>query len=247
MIPMTLAQIADITGGVLSQEADPEAKVTGFVEFDSRKIGPGGLFVAFPGANVDGHAFAPNAAAAGAVAALTTRDVGQPAVIVDKLAPREGDNSDLAANDPDGSAAGVVAGMSKLARFVADELTAHHGLTIVGVTGSAGKTSTKDLIAAVLRAHGETVAPPGSFNNEIGHPYTVLRCTEETDYLVAEMSARGIGHIRHLAEIAPPQVGVVLNVGSAHIGEFGSRDNIATAKGELVEACLLYTSDAADE
>ena len=126
--------------------------------------------------------------------------------------------------------------MSKLASAVARELTNNRGLTIVGVTGSAGKTSTKDLIAAVLSRAGETVAPPGSFNNEIGHPYTVLRCTEDTDFLVAEMSARGIGHIAHLATIAPPTIGVVLNVGSAHIGEFGSRDNIAKAKGELVEA-----------
>lgn len=236
MIDMTLARIADITGGQVSPEADPDAHVTGFVEFDSRKIGPGGLFIAFPGARVDGHDFVDKAAEAGAVAALTTREVGRPAVIVDKRPPREGDNSDLAVNDPDGSAAGVVDGMSKLAAAVARELTAEHGLTIVGVTGSAGKTSTKDLIAAVLSRAGETVAPPGSFNNEIGHPYTVMRCTEDTDFLVAEMSARGIGHIAHLATIAPPTIGVVLNVGSAHIGEFGSRSNIARAKGELVEA-----------
>ena len=233
---MTLARIAEITGGRLSPDADPDTHVTGFVEFDSRKIGPGGLFVAFPGSRVDGHDFVDKAAEAGAAASLTTREVGRPAVIVEKLPPREGDNSDLAANDPDGSAAGVVDGMSKLASAVARELTNNHGLTIVGVTGSAGKTSTKDLIAAVLSRAGETVAPPGSFNNEIGHPYTVLRCTEDTDFLVAEMSARGIGHIAHLATIAPPKIGVVLNVGSAHIGEFGSRENIAKAKGELVEA-----------
>lgn len=236
MIDMTLARIAEITGGRLSPEADPDARVTGFVEFDSRKIGPGGLFVAFPGARVDGHDYVDKAAQAGAAAALTTKEVGSPAVIVEKLPPREGDNSDLAANDPDGSAAGVVDGMSKLAAAVARELSDEHGLTVVGVTGSAGKTSTKDLIAAVLSRAGETVAPPGSFNNEIGHPYTVLRCTEDTDFLVAEMSARGIGHIAHLATIAPPKIGVVLNVGSAHIGEFGSRENIAIAKGELVES-----------
>ena len=236
MIDMTLGRIAEITGGRLSPEADPDTHVTGFVEFDSRKIGPGGLFVAFPGARVDGHDFVDKAAEAGAAASLTTREVGRPSVIVEKLPPREGDNSDLAANDPDGSAAGVVDGMSKLAAAVARELADSHGLTIVGVTGSAGKTSTKDLIAAVLSRAGETVAPPGSFNNEIGHPYTVLRCTEDTDFLVAEMSARGIGHIAHLATIAPPKIGVVLNVGSAHIGEFGSRENIAKAKGELVEA-----------
>lgn len=236
MIKLTVQQVADITGGKLSEEADPAAVVESFVEFDSRKITPGGLFVAMPGVRVDGHDYVDAAIAAGAVAAITTRPVGQPAVVVPKVERDPGDNSDLAAGDPDGSAGGVVAGMSKLAAYVARELVQHHGLRITGVTGSAGKTSTKDLISAVLSRAGETVAPPGSFNNEIGHPYTVLRCTPETDFLVAEMSARGIGHIAHLAQIAPPQVGVVLNVGSAHIGEFGSRENIARAKGELVEA-----------
>lgn len=236
MIPLTLAQIAEITGGRLSPEADPDAVVTGNVEFDSRKLAAGGLFVALRGARVDGHDFAAAAVRDGAVAALTVREVGVPAVIVPKVPRRPGDNSDLAAGDPDGSTAGVVAGMSALAAHVARELAAHHGLTIAGVTGSAGKTSTKDLMATLLARAGETVAPPGSFNNEIGHPYTVLRCTESTDFLVAEMSARGIGHIAHLAQIAPPRIGVVLNVGSAHLGEFGSRANIAQAKGELVEA-----------
>jgi len=236
MISLSLQQIADVTGGVLSPEADSGALVSSFVEFDSRKITPGGLFVALPGTRVDGHDFVAKAVEQGATAALVTREVGQPAIVVPKAEPRDEDNSDLAANDPDGSAAGVVEGMSKLAAHVARELIANHGLRITGVTGSAGKTSTKDLISAVLSRSGETVAPPGSFNNELGHPYTVLRCTEDTKFLVAELSARGIGHIAHLAQIAPPQVGVVLNVGSAHLGEFGSRENIARAKGELVEA-----------
>lgn len=236
MIPLTLATLAEITGGRLSPEADPDAVATGNVEFDSRKLSPGGLFVALRGARVDGHDFAPAAVRDGAVAALTVREVGVPAIIVPKAPRRDGDNSDLAVGDPDGSTAGVVAGMSAIAAYVARELTAQHGLTIAGVTGSAGKTSTKDLMATLLSRAGTTVAPPGSFNNEIGHPYTVLRCTEDTDFLVAEMSARGIGHIAHLAEIAPPRIGVVLNVGSAHLGEFGSRENIAQAKGELVEA-----------
>ena len=217
MIPLTLGSIAEITGGRLSSEADAHATVTGFVEFDSRKIGPGGLFVALPGERVDGHDFAQAAIDKGAVGVLAAREVGVPAVIV-----------------PNGVS--VVDAMSALAREVAHILVNDHGLTIVGVTGSAGKTSTKDLMNAVLSTDGITVAPPGSFNNEIGHPYTVLRCTPETKYLVAEMSARGIGHIAHLATIAPPRIGVELNVGSAHLGEFGSQENIAKAKGELVEA-----------
>ncbi|WP_342320047.1 UDP-N-acetylmuramoyl-tripeptide--D-alanyl-D-alanine ligase [Corynebacterium mayonis] len=236
MIPLELARVAEITGGRLNAQADPRAKVTGFVEFDSRKITPGGLFVALSGARVDGHDFAAAAIEKGAVAVLAARDVDAPAIIVPPVDRQRGDNSDLATNDPDGSVAAVVAAMSKLASFVARELVKNHGLVIAGVTGSAGKTSTKDLIAAVLSSAGETVAPPGSFNNEIGHPYTVLRCAEGTEFLVAEMSARGIGHVAHLAQIAPPSIGVVLNVGSAHLGEFGSRENIARAKGELVEA-----------
>jgi UDP-N-acetylmuramoyl-tripeptide--D-alanyl-D-alanine ligase len=107
---------------------------------------------------------------------------------------------------------------------------------VIGVTGSAGKTSTKDLMARLTGRLGPAVAPPGSFNNEIGHPLTVLSADESTRYLVLEMGARGIGHIAHLARVAPPDIGVVLNVGSAHIGEFGSREVVAEAKGELVEA-----------
>ena len=238
MIELTLQEIADITGGRLDHVEDPQAKVTGFVEFDSRKVAPGGLFLAFPGARVDGHDFAEKAIAQGAVAVLGARPVGVPAIVVEPHGRKQGDgaNADIYAHDEDGSAAAVVEALSALARAVTRRLQAETGLTIVGITGSAGKTSTKDLIATVLRADGPTVAPPGSFNNEIGHPYTALRCDPQTQYLVAEMSARGIGHIAHLATIAAPKIGVVLNVGTAHLGEFGSRENIAKAKGELVES-----------
>jgi UDP-N-acetylmuramoyl-tripeptide--D-alanyl-D-alanine ligase len=109
-------------------------------------------------------------------------------------------------------------------------------VTVVGVTGSSGKTSTKDLLAQLLARLGPTVAPPGSFNNELGHPYTVLRSTADTRYLVLEKSSRGRGHIAWLTRVARPRIGVVLNVGTAHLGEFGSREVIAQAKGELVEA-----------
>ncbi|KHO29140.1 UDP-N-acetylmuramoyl-tripeptide--D-alanyl-D-alanine ligase [Corynebacterium minutissimum] len=237
MIALSLSEIAQITGGRLDHVENPDAQVTGFVEFDSRKVTPGGLFVALPGARVDGHDFAATAIEKGAVAVLAARPVGVPAVIVEPRGRAEGDgaNADIYANDEDGSAAAVVYALSALARAVTLRL-AQHELNIVGVTGSAGKTSTKDLIATIFRSVGETVAPPGSFNNEIGLPYTALRCDEHTQYLVAEMSARGIGHIRHLTDITAPRIGVVLNVGSAHLGEFGSRENIAKAKGELVEA-----------
>jgi UDP-N-acetylmuramoyl-tripeptide--D-alanyl-D-alanine ligase len=107
---------------------------------------------------------------------------------------------------------------------------------VVAVTGSSGKTSTKDLLAAVIAPLGPVVAPPGSFNNELGVPLTLLRVEEGTRTLVVEMGARGRGHIAHLCELAHPRVGAVLNVGSAHVGEFGSPEAIAVAKGELVEA-----------
>ncbi|AKK11462.1 UDP-N-acetylmuramoyl-tripeptide--D-alanyl-D-alanine ligase [Corynebacterium uterequi] len=224
MITLSIAEIAEITGGRLAGGADPDAVVTRFVEFDSRKITPGGLFVALPGERVDGHRFAASAVEQGAVAVLAARETDAPTIVV----PADSDS------DADVTAA-VLTALSALARHVSETL-AGKGLTIIGVTGSAGKTSTKDLLAAVFAAAGPTVAPPGSFNNELGHPYTVLRCEESTRYLVAEMSARGVGHIAHLATIARPEIGVVLNVGSAHLGEFGSRENIALAKGELVEA-----------
>ena len=234
MINLSIQEIADITGGYLDGGADPQATVTGFVEFDSRKVTPGGLFVALPGSRVDGHDFAAAAIDKGAVAVLAARPVGVPAIVVEPSGTLEETGSDVFANDADGSASAVIIALSALARAVTRRL--QDKLTIVGITGSAGKTSTKDLVASVLRAKGETVAPAGSFNNEIGHPYTALRCDEHTRYLVAEMSARGIGHIAHLADIAAPTTGVVLNVGTAHLGAFGSRANIAQAKGELVEA-----------
>ncbi|MGN6605545.1 MAG: UDP-N-acetylmuramoyl-tripeptide--D-alanyl-D-alanine ligase [Jatrophihabitans sp.] len=210
MIPLTLGEIAAAVGGTL-RDADPTTAVTGGVEFDSRKVGPGGLFLAFAGEQVDGHEFVAAALDAGAVAALVSRPVAGARIEV-------GD---------------VLAAVGRLATEVLSRLPE---LTVVGVTGSSGKTSTKDLMAQLLARLGPTVAPPGSFNNELGHPYTVLRADASTRYLVLENSARGVGHIRYLCGIARPRIGVVLNVGSAHLGEFGSREAIAQAKGELVEA-----------
>ncbi|MDZ5442752.1 UDP-N-acetylmuramoyl-tripeptide--D-alanyl-D-alanine ligase [Micromonospora sp. 4G57] len=211
MIPLTLAEVASAVDGRLVA-ADPDARVTGSVEFDSRKVTPGGLFVAFPGEKVDGHDYAARAVGAGAVAVLGTREVpGVPMVLVDD----------------------ALAAMGRLARAVVDRLP---GLTVIGLTGSSGKTTTKDLIAQLTVRLGPTVAPPGSFNNELGHPYTALQAGPETRYLVMEKGARGVGHVRYLCEVVPPRISVVLNVGVAHIGEFGSVETIALAKGELVEA-----------
>jgi UDP-N-acetylmuramoyl-tripeptide--D-alanyl-D-alanine ligase len=213
MIALRLAEIAAACGGTI-HDATVDVLVDGPVVVDSRLVTAGALFVAVPGERVDGHAFAAAAVAAGAAAVLATRPVGVPAVVVED----------------------AVAALGRLAGLVVSRLAAEHDLVVVGITGSQGKTSTKDLVAAVLETHGDTVAPPGSFNNEIGLPLTALRATAATRHLVLEMGARGIGHVRYLCEIAPPRVGVVLNVGVAHVGEFGSRENIAIAKGELVEA-----------
>ncbi|MFJ4845938.1 UDP-N-acetylmuramoyl-tripeptide--D-alanyl-D-alanine ligase [Streptomyces sp. NPDC088733] len=209
MIPLTLAEVAQAVGGSTYDIPDPGLRVTGSVEIDSRQVRPGGLFVAFQGERVDGHDFAEQAVAAGAVAVLAARPVGVPAIVVDD----------------------VQLALGRLARHVIERL----GATLVALTGSAGKTSTKDLIAQVLQRLAPTVWTPGSLNNEIGLPLTALRADESTRHLVLEMGARGIGHIRYLTELTPPRIGLVLNVGTAHIGEFGGREQIAQAKGEMVE------------
>jgi UDP-N-acetylmuramoyl-tripeptide--D-alanyl-D-alanine ligase len=229
MIEMRLADVAAVTGGRLHRAGGDE-RVTA-VEFDTREIAPGGLFVALPGERVDGHDYAAAAVAAGAAAVLAGREVDAPAVVVPPVARQGG--TYLGATDRDGAGAAVLAA---LARLAGHSVAALPDTTVVGVTGSSGKTSTKDLLAAVLAPLGPTVAPPGSFNNELGLPWTALRADAATRHLVLEFSARGPGHIAQLARAVPPRIGVVLNVGSAHIGEFGSVAAIAAAKGELVEA-----------
>jgi UDP-N-acetylmuramoyl-tripeptide--D-alanyl-D-alanine ligase len=217
VIALTLAEVAAAVGGALAPET--EGTVTGAVTVDSRTVGPGDLFVALPGERVDGADYLAPAAAAGAVAAIAVRsDPALPVVVVD---------------DP-------VAALGRLAAEVHRRLaaggTTGQGLTTVAITGSSGKTSTKDLLGQVLAASGPTVSPPGSYNNDIGLPLTVLSADESTRFLVLEMGSRGPGHIARLCRVARPRIGVVLNVGSAHLGEFGSPEGIAQAKGELVEA-----------
>ena len=215
MIPLRVVDLVDLVGGSLhgaSAEEAADLVVDGPVVTDSREAGPGGLYVARIGAAMDGHQFVEAAAAAGCVAALTTRPVeGQVCVVVE-----------------DEQEAFV-----RVARHVVDGV---EGLTVVGITGSSGKTSTKDLLATVLEKAGETVAPSGSLNSEVGVPLTVCRTTPTTRFLVVEMGARGIGHIEYLTRISPPRIGAVLNVGTAHVGEFGSKEAIARAKSELVAA-----------
>lgn len=210
MIALTLSEIAAATSGRLDAVSDPETTVTGAVVADSRGVERGDLFVAIPGERVDGHDFAGAAVQAGAAAVLAERPVGVPAVVVDDS----------------------VAALGALAAATLARISP----TVVAVTGSSGKTSTKDLLAQVLAARGPIVAPTGSYNTEVGVPLTVLTADESTSTLVLEMGARGAGHIAYLCGIARPQVAIVLNVGTAHVGEFGGRDEIARAKSELVQA-----------
>ena len=218
MITMTLAQVAAVTEGELA--GDGRTPVTGEVVTDSRAVGPGTLFAAFDGEHVDGHDFVAAALDAGAAGALVTRAVHgadpERTVLVDDVA----------------------AALGRLARHVLAELrarrTADEPLRVVAVTGSVGKTTTKDLLARLLAPLGEHIAPPGSFNNEIGLPLTVLRATGTTRTLVLEMGADHVGNLEYLTSVAPPDVAVVLAVGRAHLGEFGGIENVARAKSELV-------------
>jgi UDP-N-acetylmuramoyl-tripeptide--D-alanyl-D-alanine ligase len=213
VIPLSCGELASIVRGELAG-VEPTALVDAAVVIDSRLVVPGGLFVALPGENVDGHDFVATATATGAAASLTSRPIeGSPCIVVEDQQTALGE----------------------LARHVMSQLP---DCLVIGLTGSQGKTSTKDMIAQVLAPYGPTVAPKGSFNNELGHPLTALQADEKTRYLVAEMGAAHVGDIAYLTRITPPRIGLVLNVGISHLGEFGSRDAIAQAKGELIEAVL---------
>lgn len=209
MIKITAREVAFIVGGSL--HGDETITITEPPVFDSRLAKPGSIFLALVGENTDGHKFAQDAFANGAVIALTTREIDGPCIVV-----------------PD-----VIKAISVLAKFVRAQLI---NLKVIGITGSQGKTTTKDLLNFILSAVGKTVAPIGSFNNEIGVPLTILQCDESTKYCIVEMGARHIGDIAELCAIAKPEIGAVLKVGNAHLGEFGSREAIAQAKSELISA-----------
>ncbi|MBC7551273.1 MAG: UDP-N-acetylmuramoyl-tripeptide--D-alanyl-D-alanine ligase [Cellulomonas sp.] len=211
MTPLSLDEVADIVGGMVTGSSRGVV-VTGPVVIDGRAAGPGSLFVAFVGEYADGHDHAPQAGTAGAVAVLGTRATELPTVVVDD--PRTA--------------------LQRLAAYVVDRVRDDGRLAVLAVTGSQGKTSTKDLLGAVLSEAGPTVATEGSYNNELGVPLTALRIDADTQFLVLEMGARGRGHLADLTALFPPDVSIVLNVGSAHLGEFGSRAAIAEAKSELV-------------
>jgi UDP-N-acetylmuramoyl-tripeptide--D-alanyl-D-alanine ligase len=222
VIPLRLSEIARITGGRLHQGLDAASAdplVDGPVVTDSREAAAGSLYIARIGEAMDGHQFVAAARAQGAVAAITSRPVTDlPCVVVED----------------------VQVAFVSLARALVE---LNPDTVVIGITGSSGKTSTKDLLSSVLQHHGETVATVGSLNSEVGVPLTVCRITPKTAFLVIEMGSRGIGHIAYLTGIAPPRIGVVLNVGTAHMSEFGTREAIGTAKAELVQ-CLPATGFA---
>ncbi len=208
MISMSAHEIASIVGGELHL-LDPSTLISQYPVIDSRLASSETFFVAFTGERVEGHDYVGAAIESGAPFALTSREVNYPSIQV----------------------ADVAIAMGKLATALRRKLP---NLKVAAITGSQGKTTTKDLLAHILMISGDVVAPAGSLNNEIGVPLTLLRCTELTEFCIVEMGARHIGDIAKLMEITQPNVGAVLVVGSAHMGEFGGREAIALAKSEMI-------------
>ena len=209
MIKIKAAQVAEIVGGTLSGDAELHAETE--FKFDSRQIKAGDVFLALKGEHADGHDFVEQALQNGAILSIVSKPVKTPYILVED----------------------VISALGKLAKFVREQLPQ---LKVIGITGSQGKTTTKDMLNTVLSSGGETIAAQGSFNNDLGVPLTLLRATTATRFCIVEMGARHGGDISALAKIAVPDVGAVLKVGNAHLGEFGSRENIAKAKGELISA-----------
>ncbi len=184
------------------------------VTTDSRQVGPGQLFVALAGPNFDGHDFIPSALSQGALGVIASKEVAVPA----------------------GAACFQVAdtlqAYQSLARAYRRQFKQ---LKVFAITGSNGKTSTKDLLAACLASKYRVVKTQGNFNNEIGLPKTLFTIEQDTDFAVVEMGMRGLGQIRELCAIAQPDAGLITNVGETHMELLGSMENIAKAKGEIVE------------
>ncbi|MEN9603671.1 MAG: hypothetical protein RL545_360 [Actinomycetota bacterium] len=229
MIKLNLSAIAEIVEGELFGS---DATVFSSVETDSRLVSSGALFVAKPGEVTDGHNFVESAKNLGAVGAIVERvveGVDLPQIVVS--------NS--------------VVALGKLAKAVLAKVKADGRLKVIGITGSNGKTSTKNMLRAILSQFGETIAPIESYNNEVGAPISVLKIDEKTDYLVAELGAGGLGSIAYLADITQPDIGVVLKVGLAHAGEFGGIEVTKKIKSELPQALgagdvFIYNADDAN-
>ncbi|MEO6944220.1 MAG: UDP-N-acetylmuramoyl-tripeptide--D-alanyl-D-alanine ligase [Lacisediminihabitans sp.] len=216
MIALTFAELASAVGGVLAVPAgaSEDEIVSGTVETDSRLVSAGSVFFALPGETTDGHLFADAAVRGGAAILVVEHSlpISIPQVLV----------SD-----------GVVA-LGMLAKEVVARVRAAGGLRVVGITGSNGKTTTKNLLRAVLETQGATVAPQGSYNNQVGAPISMLKITHDTRYLIVEMGAGGPGEVGKLAAMAQPDIAIVLKVGLAHAGVFQSLEATQKAKAEIV-------------
>lgn len=215
MIDLTLGEIAEIIGGT-ARVRDLDRIVNGVTTTDSREIAPGDIFVAKPGEFTDGYRFIPQAVAAGATLVIAERETDE-------------DVDHIVVGD-------AVLALGALATEVVSRVRSLGKLTVIGVTGSNGKTTTKNLLRAILESVGPTVAPRGSYNNEVGAPTTFLQLTTDTEFLVAEMGASHVGDIARLTAMARPDIGVVLKVGLAHAGEFGGIEHTFAAKSEMVTA-----------
>lgn len=216
MIPLRLAELNDALGGSLTlpHRVTADAVVGGSVQTNSTLVEPGSIFFALPGEVTDGHLFAADAAARGAALVVAERplDLPVPLLVV-----------------PDG-----VTALADLARLVVARARTNGNLKVIGITGSNGKTTTKNLLQAILSAEGPTVAPVASFNNHVGAPITMTQVDTSTEYLISEMGASHSGEIARLVGIAMPDISVVLKVGLAHAGEFGGVDATQRAKSEIV-------------
>lgn len=218
MIRLTLQEVANAIDGRLLNESFGDVVVTASVETDSRLVTQGSLFFAKPGEVTDGHLFVAGAGKSGAVGAVVEREVTE------------------AAEVPQILVADVVLALGKLAKFVLEQLRRETDLQVIGITGSNGKTTTKNMLRAILSTAGSTIAPIESYNNEVGAPISMLQATTETKFLVVELGAGGPGSIAYLTDIAKPNVGVMLKVGLAHVGEFGGIESTAAIKSELATA-----------
>jgi len=220
MITLSVSEIAELVNGrIVGEISDSswafDVLVTGSVETDSRLVGTGSLFVAKPGEVTDGHNFVAQALASGAVAAIVERELPQLEI------------AQILVSDS-------VAALGLLAKGVLARVRAAGNLKVVGITGSNGKTTTKNMLRAILSTVGPTIAPIESYNNEVGAPISVLKVTPETRFLVAELGAGGPGSIAYLTDIVRPDIAVELKVGLAHAGEFGGIETTAAIKAELL-------------
>ena len=215
MIELSLAEVAKAVDGKLLNGSE-SVLITGSVETDSRLVTSGSLFFARPGEVTDGHLFIGAALESGAVAAVVDHEVSDaiPQILVTD----------------------VTAALGKLAKYVLARIRERSNLQVVGITGSNGKTTTKNMLRAILSSVGSTIAPIESYNNEVGAPISILKADFDTKFLVVELGAGGPGSIAYLADIAKPNIGVVLKVGLAHVGEFGGIEVTSKIKGELPSA-----------